>query len=465
MTSTTSCLTRFSHVVSSVTLLSVGILTGPLLTAMPADATIFYVAATGNDSANGSSESPWRTWQKAANTMVAGDTTIVRDGAYEEDQVVFSTSGTLNNPITLEAEHQWLAKLESTSGSEPAIYIQASYITIKDVRIGVSVKNVRPAGYVSKNGSGFCWPQRQPTPASPSSGYVGCRFTGVLIEATPDRDTGIKSAQDFSIIENSFIHNEVELFKNQESIVRNNTIDTGGPNGTYLVNKGGVRNAKIYNNVVHMNKGGAVGIYAGGCTGDAFFFDTAAKIESYNLAIFNNVILAESSGNTALTFRSDSNSTFFNNVIIGDMNPLNMTRSCATSAPANMNPTVLNTIFKGTGTTAITGGLTVFSGTKTINYNNFFGYRSGVPLQANAVTGDPLFVDQTSDWHLQAGSPAIRAGTTVTPSLYGGGIHTNIKVTYDGRDRTIPWDLGIYATNSVAGDTTPPLRPIIISIK
>ena len=39
----------------------------------------YYVSTTGNDTTgNGSSGSPWATLQKAANTVVAGDTVIVK---------------------------------------------------------------------------------------------------------------------------------------------------------------------------------------------------------------------------------------------------------------------------------------------------------------------------------------------------------------------------------------------------
>ena len=65
------------------------------------------------------------------------------------------------------------------------------------------------------------------------------------------------------------------------------------------------------------------------------------------------------------------------------------------------------------GNSDVMGNVTAFSGTNTINYNNFFGY-SAPTAQSNAVIGDPLFVNIASDWHLQTGSPGIRKGTVVT---------------------------------------------------
>lgn len=62
--------------------------------ALPAHAATYYVATTGNDTTgNGSEGNPWRTIQKAANTVVAGDTVNVAAGRYQE-RVLIQTSGT-----------------------------------------------------------------------------------------------------------------------------------------------------------------------------------------------------------------------------------------------------------------------------------------------------------------------------------------------------------------------------------
>ncbi len=53
-----------------------------LLSANAASAATYYVATTGNDANSGTLASPWRTIQKAANTMSAGDTVLIRGGTY-----------------------------------------------------------------------------------------------------------------------------------------------------------------------------------------------------------------------------------------------------------------------------------------------------------------------------------------------------------------------------------------------
>lgn len=64
------------------------------------NAATYYVSTNGSNSNPGSSGSPWLTVQYAVNTMVAGDTAIVRAGTYPE-YVSTTKSGTSGSPITV----------------------------------------------------------------------------------------------------------------------------------------------------------------------------------------------------------------------------------------------------------------------------------------------------------------------------------------------------------------------------
>lgn len=83
--------------------------------ASPVGAATYYVATTGSDSNNGSSDLPWRNPQKcvaAGSPLVAGDTCLVRSGTYTYSSgsavLVASGStspqGTSSNPITIKSE-------------------------------------------------------------------------------------------------------------------------------------------------------------------------------------------------------------------------------------------------------------------------------------------------------------------------------------------------------------------------
>ena len=75
-------------------------------------------------------------------------------------------------------------------------------------------------------------------------------------------------------------------------------------------------------------------------------------------------------------------------------------------------------------------------------------------------------MNPVSDWHLQAGSPAIGTGTVVTMSAYPSGA-TVVNQAKDGVTRPAgsAWDLGIYQTNGVAGDTNPPSTPVNLRVQ
>src|SRR5471030_1277443 len=65
-----------------------------------ADSTAYYVSSTnGDDNNNGSIDSPWKTIQKAANTVKSGEEVFVRGGTYKE-KVKMKTSGAANAYIT-----------------------------------------------------------------------------------------------------------------------------------------------------------------------------------------------------------------------------------------------------------------------------------------------------------------------------------------------------------------------------
>ncbi len=76
----------------------------------PNSATTFYVSPNGSDSASGSSSAPWRTIQKAADTLNAGQTAIIAAGNYGE-RVKITRSGTQAGPITLQVPSGSVAKL------------------------------------------------------------------------------------------------------------------------------------------------------------------------------------------------------------------------------------------------------------------------------------------------------------------------------------------------------------------
>jgi hypothetical protein len=80
----------------------------------PSGGRTFYVAKSGSNSSRGTFSAPWRTVQKALNTLKPGETALVRGGTYRED-LVMTRSGRASKPITLAANPGARVVLHPTS--------------------------------------------------------------------------------------------------------------------------------------------------------------------------------------------------------------------------------------------------------------------------------------------------------------------------------------------------------------
>lgn len=119
----------------------------PTPTPSPTPDDAFYVAPTGSDTNPGSQSLPWRTLQKAADTVPAGARVLIRSGVYEP--FVLRRSGTSGEPIVFAAFQ---------GDDRPVIAGNAStlnvvrLIGVHDVRIsGVTVRGAA----VDRTGSGI----------------------------------------------------------------------------------------------------------------------------------------------------------------------------------------------------------------------------------------------------------------------------------------------------------------------
>lgn len=117
------------------------------LFAQPALSATYYVAKTGNDANSGDVSAPFLTIKKAAQTVVAGDTIVVRAGTYTaSDQVPARTdiavylaagqgvpAGTSSNPITLKSETPLGAviKVPSVNAGSAGINVSQPYWIIE----------------------------------------------------------------------------------------------------------------------------------------------------------------------------------------------------------------------------------------------------------------------------------------------------------------------------------------------
>ena len=106
-----------------------------------ADAAVYFIDQNGgNDSANGSASSAWKTIAKANTTLKPGDTVIIKKGTYSEG-INPQNSGSNGNPITYKSDTDGV--LIVGAGNNYPIQINKNYITID----GLSIKRANsPSG-------------------------------------------------------------------------------------------------------------------------------------------------------------------------------------------------------------------------------------------------------------------------------------------------------------------------------
>jgi len=124
----------------------------PILPAQAAAGTTYFVATNGSDSNPGSQAQPWKTIQKAANSVAAGDSVVVGPGTYKEN-VTLSTSGTTSAPITFQAQSA-PSVVQSTPTTTACLSAANTCIlgTVMIVASQVSFRNMEVAGSPVKPG-------------------------------------------------------------------------------------------------------------------------------------------------------------------------------------------------------------------------------------------------------------------------------------------------------------------------
>ena len=97
-------------------------------------ATTYYVATNGDDSWPGTEAQPWLTVQKAADTLVAGDTVLIKEGTYREE-VVAGNSGSAGNYITFKAYAGHTSVIRAGSEKKAFEINSKSYIRLEDLHL------------------------------------------------------------------------------------------------------------------------------------------------------------------------------------------------------------------------------------------------------------------------------------------------------------------------------------------
>ncbi len=391
----------------------------------------YYVAKNGNDSNSGTETLPWLTVQKAANTLIAGDTVFIKVGTYNE-RVTVQNSGTENNYIVFTNYHDDEVIIDGTGitwfrwNGLFDIVDNKNYIEIS----GLKVKHSYYAGIFVEN-SNHVIIKNNYTYDTYSSG-IGVWSSGYVTAEGNEVELACNGGEQ-ECITFSNSHN-CEILKNH--IHDNGSGDNGGEG---IDVKQGSHDIKVYQNLVH-NLHQRIGIYA-----DAWDQHT------YNIDIYQNEV--HHCGNNGFNVQTEmggliENVNIYNNIayynkwdgiVVGSV----VADNSVTVTPVKHIKIINNTTYKngfyeggwGFGilidnpdaediivrnnicseNSAQLGVQQVNSGEQ-IDHNLIYGNNvaAGAVTGTDYITDDPEFVDKTSyDFHLQSTSPAIDNGNSI----------------------------------------------------
>jgi parallel beta-helix repeat protein len=283
-----------------------------LLGATPVLAEEFVVAPGGDDKASGRPGSPWKTLQKAADTVNEGDTVIVEDGVYRGFTVDERSFGPRR--VVFKARNKWKARVTSPSlkyGKNDGIAIvSSSYVTID----GFEVTGATRAGIVARSFAPDptggdtrdiiirnCWSHDNGQWGKGEGAHDGI-FTGWALNVLIENNLVERNAEHGIYVSNSA----------DNPIVRGNVVRGNWAQGIQinadgdLDGDGIITNWEISGNYVTENS------IRGGST--AINLDGAVRGRAFNNLLFNNgkggFVLWQGNGNA-----SSNENVFFNNTV------------------------------------------------------------------------------------------------------------------------------------------------------
>jgi len=377
----------------------------------------YYAAANGDDGNPGTRGEPFRTIDKGASALYAGDTLYVRAGLYAEAlnnyYSTFRSGSSWDSAITIAGYPGETVTMRPDSGASEVLRLMGVYylifenIVMDGIHTDGNVVKITYMGSDPANTARHIRIKNCELMNSTGMGILGsgdsCEFLDLKIHdnGLTDFDHGIYYASTGTIIDGC------EIYRNAGWGVH---IYSGYANASSHYNMI-ARNNRIHDNARVGARG--CGIILGAGTGHM---------------AYNNVIWGNATG-IAVAYGGATDIKVYNNTIFGNLGD-GITVAYAT------NTIIKNNIVYQNGGSAISD-LTGAEAVGTVAENN--------------LTTDPKFVNTDSlDFHLLSGSPAIGAGVDLS-SIF--------DTDFDGVARGASWDVGAYEYVESASIAKVPVAP------
>ncbi|NJD52642.1 MAG: DUF1565 domain-containing protein [Candidatus Methanoperedens sp.] len=412
----------------------------------------YYVATNGNDGNSGSSSSPWRTIQHAADMASAGDTVYVMGGTYNE-KVTITKSGSPGNYIIFAAYPGQTVSIDGTGISlgswdglvriNGASYIQISgFRVLKSSYVGIMVSGGSPSNiniqdnYINGAYSSGIYVERASSITIDNNEVIGAHSAGA---GTENEIVSLVRVNGFDV-KNNKIHDNI----NTESInakmgssngrIHHNNIKPTSSAGVYMDPFTEYQeNVEVYNNIIHDGPGASRGI--------AVAVEGGGTIK--NVKIYNNLVYRNGANGIVVDYYADCGSdpgtlclsgTIDNILIEGNTvyqnNAIGWDGGIINKYSKSTNVVISNNIVSQNY-----GNQIWAVGSNTIQ-NNLIDGSTGT-TGTSYITGSPQFVNPSSgDFHIQSTSPAINKGATPKIAI----------VDFDGKSRPQggDYDIGAY---------------------
>lgn len=418
----------------------------------------YYVAPGGNNANPGTITRPWKTIQKAAHTLIAGDTVYIRTGTYHERVIPRNSGSAVDGYITYTAYPGEIVILDGTGISVPVdeglIHVAGrSYIRISGLRIIHSTY----AG-ILVDSSGHVVLKNNDTADTASSGIGVWSSHHIIVDGNQVERACSNGMQEF-----------ITMAGTDVFAIRNNRLHSGAPgfDKEGITVKQGSSNGTVYRNQIYSTI--ANGIYV-----DAFDRHT------FNIDVFQNTVYDVSSNGIALASEQGGllervrvyNNILYHNKFVGiwlsaccpgvashplrDIIIINNTlfnngwQPWGGGIGLDVNPaiqevTIRNNILSQNLTFQIAVDAAVPKSTLAVDHNLIHGFRGseGEMYGAYPIIGNPRFVDPLGvDFHLQPDSPAIDRGSSEGAPLLD--FDGNPRPLDGDGDGTAEFDVGAY---------------------